>query len=63
MSTQSKTLVGVIMGGKSDWETMQVASQALKEFGVEHECKVISAHRTPDQMFEYAVLPKGGDWK
>jgi 5-(carboxyamino)imidazole ribonucleotide mutase len=49
-----KPLVGVIMGGKSDWETMQHASQILTEFKVEHECRVISAHRTPEMMVEYA---------
>ena len=48
-------LVGVIMGSKSDWETMRAASQALSEFGVAHECRVVSAHRTPDWMSEYAA--------
>ena len=47
-------LVGVIMGSKSDWETMQHAADKLKEFDVPHECHVVSAHRTPDWMFEYA---------
>ncbi|SMN16510.1 Phosphoribosylaminoimidazole carboxylase catalytic subunit [uncultured Candidatus Thioglobus sp.] len=47
-------LVGVIMGSKSDWSTMKNAVEMLKEFGVPHEVKVISAHRTPDLMFEYA---------
>jgi 5-(carboxyamino)imidazole ribonucleotide mutase len=42
------------MGGKSDWETMQSVSQILKEFGIPHETKVVSAHRTPDMMIEYA---------
>jgi 5-(carboxyamino)imidazole ribonucleotide mutase len=46
--------VGIIMGGKSDWETMQAASQVLTDFGVRHECRVVSAHRTPEMMFEYA---------
>ncbi|MBT5019064.1 MAG: 5-(carboxyamino)imidazole ribonucleotide mutase [Planctomicrobium sp.] len=49
-----KPIVGVIMGSTSDWETMQPASDILKDFGVEHECKVVSAHRTPDWMNEYA---------
>lgn len=48
------SLVGIIMGSKSDWETMKHASDILAEFGVEHECKVVSAHRTPDLLFEYA---------
>ncbi len=50
----SNPLVGVIMGSRSDWETMQAAAEILKEFGVPHECRVVSAHRTPDTMFEYA---------
>lgn len=47
-------LVGVIMGSKSDWETMQHASATLAELGVPHECAVVSAHRTPDKMVRYA---------
>lgn len=47
-------LVGVIMGSKSDWETMQPAAEVLKQFGIPHECCVVSAHRTPDWMSEYA---------
>lgn len=46
--------VGIIMGSRSDWETMQHASQTLKALGVEHETRVVSAHRTPDRLFEYA---------
>ena len=42
------------MGSTSDWETMRKASDVLKEFGVAHECKVVSAHRTPDLLFEFA---------
>lgn len=47
-------LVGVIMGSKSDWETMRHADERLAEFGVAHECRVVSAHRTPDWMVRYA---------
>src|SRR5262245_54771131 len=47
-------LVGIIMGSKSDWETMKQAAQALEQFGVPHECRVISAHRTPDLSMEYS---------
>ncbi|MDC0934918.1 5-(carboxyamino)imidazole ribonucleotide mutase [Pirellulales bacterium] len=47
-------LVGVIMGSKSDWETMRPASEVLDEFGVAHECEIVSAHRTPLWMAEYA---------
>jgi 5-(carboxyamino)imidazole ribonucleotide mutase len=48
-------LVGVIMGSRSDWETMQHAAQTLKELGVPHEVRVVSAHRTPDLLFEYSA--------
>lgn len=47
-------LVGVIMGSKSDWETMSHASQMLESLGVPHEVKIVSAHRTPDLLFDYA---------
>jgi len=47
-------LVGVIMGSQSDWNTMSQAATILTEFGVAHECRVVSAHRTPDGMAEYA---------
>src|SRR3954469_10381184 len=47
-------VVGVIMGSKSDWETMSQAAAILAEFGVPHECRVVSAHRTPAWMAEYA---------
>ncbi len=49
-----KTLVGLIMGSKSDWETMQHAAQILEQLKVGFEVKVVSAHRTPDLLFEYA---------
>jgi 5-(carboxyamino)imidazole ribonucleotide mutase len=54
MTEKTKPLIGVIMGSKSDWETMQEAEAILNDFGVPHECEVVSAHRTPDRMFEYA---------
>ena len=47
-------LAGIIMGSKSDWETMRHAAEMLTRFGVPHEAKVVSAHRTPDWMVEYA---------
>lgn len=50
----AKPLVGVIMGSVSDWETMRHAADVLREFGVPHERKVVSAHRTPDLMARYA---------
>lgn len=49
-----KPVVGIVMGSNSDWETMQHAAQILEQFGVAHEAKVVSAHRMPDDMFEYA---------
>ena len=48
-------LVGIIMGSKSDWETMRHAAEMLDRFGVPREAKVVSAHRTPDLMVEYAA--------
>lgn len=60
MSTQAAApLVGVIMGSKSDWETMRHASETLTQFDVPHECRVVSAHRTPDWMNEYAATAEG----
>ncbi len=54
MSTANKPLVGVVMGSSSDWDVMQHAVSILKEFGIEHEAQVLSAHRMPDQMFDSA---------
>ena len=51
---ESSPLVGVLMGSKSDWETMRAAAEILDEFGVPHEAKIVSAHRTPEWMTEYA---------
>ena len=50
----SAPLVGIVMGSRSDWETMQHAAQKLDALGVPHEVKVVSAHRTPDVLFSYA---------
>jgi 5-(carboxyamino)imidazole ribonucleotide mutase len=49
-----KALVGIIMGSSSDWETMQGAADILDSLGIAHEVRVVSAHRTPDLLFEYA---------
>ncbi len=49
-----KPLVGIIMGSRSDWETLQPAAQLLEQLGVPHEVQVVSAHRTPDLLFAYA---------
>ncbi|HEY9255674.1 MAG TPA: 5-(carboxyamino)imidazole ribonucleotide mutase [Stenotrophomonas sp.] len=53
-SNQSAPLVGIVMGSRSDWETMQHAAQKLDALGVAYEVKVVSAHRTPDVLFQYA---------
>ena len=52
-------LVGVVMGSSSDWEVMQHAVEILREFEVSHEALVVSAHRTPDEMFAYAEKARG----
>src|SRR6202166_344631 len=52
-------LVAVIMGSKSDWETMRAADEILAEFGIAHECRIISAHRTPQLMAEFAGAAEG----
>lgn len=49
------TLVGIIMGSASDWETMQHSAQILTDLGISHEVRVVSAHRTPDLLFDYAA--------
>ena len=54
-----KPLVGIIMGSKSDWETLLPAADLLTELGIAHEVKVVSAHRTPDLLFEYAAAAEG----
>ena len=52
-------LVGVIMGSKSDWEIMRQAGEVLTRFGVDHECRVLSAHRTPKETVEYVSDAEG----
>lgn len=54
MSESEEPLVGIAMGSKSDWPTMEAAADLLREFGVPYEARVLSAHRTPDAMTEYA---------
>ena len=51
---QRPPLVGIVMGSRSDWETMQHAAQKLEALGVPHEVRIVSAHRTPDVLFQYA---------
>ena len=55
MTTATEAKVGIIMGSRSDWQTMSAAAQILEELGVPHEVRVVSAHRTPDLLFEYAA--------
>ena len=55
----SSIQVGVVMGSSSDWDTMQHAVQILKDFGISHEARVVSAHRMPDDMFAYADAAVG----
>ena len=52
-------LVGVIMGSRSDWETMRHADETLTALGIAHECRVVSAHLTPGRLFEYAGAARG----
>lgn len=52
--TESAPLIGIIMGSRSDWETMREASATLAALQIPHECKVVSAHRTPERLYEYA---------
>jgi len=58
-SVAAPPIVSVIMGSRSDWDTMRVASEMLTEFGVPHECRVVSAHRTPELMAEVATGAEG----
>lgn len=51
--------VGVIMGSRSDWETMRHADETLSALGIAHECRVVSAHRTPERLFDYAREARG----
>jgi 5-(carboxyamino)imidazole ribonucleotide mutase len=53
-----KPLVGIVMGSQSDWATMRHAAELLEQLGVPHEAKIVSAHRTPDRMVEYAKSAK-----
>jgi len=59
LAEEAKPLVAVIMGSKSDWETMRHAHETLEDFGVAHECRVVSAHRTPGRMADFAREAEG----
>ena len=54
MSIKIKTTIGLVMGSQSDWDTMQLTSDILKDFKISHETKIVSAHRTPERLFSYA---------
>lgn len=58
-NTPNTPIVGVIMGSKSDWETMQHAINILEQLGIPYETEVVSAHRTPDKLFQYAEAADG----
>lgn len=58
MGTMAQPLVGIIMGSSSDWETMRHAAETLDKLGVAHETKVVSAHRTPKRLYDYASSAK-----
>ena len=55
---EQKPVVGIVMGSNSDWPVMQKAAEILKAFGVPYEARVVSAHRMPDEMFEYAATAR-----
>jgi len=57
--TDAAPIIGIIMGSRSDWETMREASATLTALHIPHECKVVSAHRTPDRLYDYAKTAAG----
>ncbi|MFA7665906.1 MAG: 5-(carboxyamino)imidazole ribonucleotide mutase [Burkholderiaceae bacterium] len=59
MTASTPPLVGIVMGSSSDWEVMQHAVAMLREFSIPHEARVVSAHRMPDDMFDYAQAARG----
>lgn len=59
MGTANQPLVGIMMGSESDWDVMSRADAVLTEFGVQHEARVLSAHRTPDLVAEYVTTAEG----
>lgn len=57
--SEASPIVGIIMGSRSDWETMRHAAETLEALGVPHETRVVSAHRTPDRLYDYAKSAAG----
>ena len=56
---EAQPIIGIIMGSRSDWETMRHAAETLSALDVPHECRVVSAHRTPDRLYDYAKSAAG----
>jgi len=59
MTDNSSPKVGIIMGSQSDWPVMRLAAEILEDLGVSHETRIVSAHRTPDRLVEYAKTARG----
>jgi 5-(carboxyamino)imidazole ribonucleotide mutase len=59
MTDQPSPIIGIIMGSRSDWETMRHAAETLAALGVPHETRVVSAHRTPERLYDYAKTAEG----
>jgi len=57
--TTPQPLVAIVMGSQSDWQTLRAAKQILEEFGVPHEARIVSAHRTPQRLYNYATTAEG----
>ena len=57
--TENGAVVGLIMGSQSDWETMRHAARTLDELEIAYEARIVSAHRTPDRLYEYAAAARG----
>ena len=55
--TEAGQSVGIIMGSQSDWETMRHAAETLDRLGIGYETRIVSAHRTPDRLYDYAAAP------
>ena len=59
MTTEARCDIGIIMGSQSDWETMRHAADTLDRLGIAYETRIVSAHRTPDRLYEYARTAQG----
>ncbi|GAB4072143.1 5-(carboxyamino)imidazole ribonucleotide mutase [Ancylobacter sonchi] len=63
VTTADTRPIAIIMGSQSDWETMRHAAQTLDELGIAHDCRIVSAHRTPERMFDFAKGAKAAGYK